>query len=424
LSAFSLLFGIFLFIQLINSLGEVLPFFELCFGAFGIQLLVTPFLDYYYFHSDIFGIMQVDEYTYFSFVTYAILAFYIGYKILPKKNNEAKAKLEFVQNKKQFEFIGERLVWIGYVFYFLSLVSSNFIVTAFAFLRFIGTFYLFLSQSKKSRLYLPLVWIPFILLTFKSSVFINLIIFSSLFYSLFILLKRPNKLTLYSLIIVSFFFILVLQTVKHDYRKVVWYDNSSEKVSLIELMINQVKSLDSEMFFTLGSNLNIRVNQGWVISHGLSNLNPDRYKFESSNLMRELIGIILPRFLYADKVTVGSHEKFYLFSGYSLSDSTSMNIGIIGDAYLNFGLVKGIIACFILGLFFSFFHNFYLQKLLIYPDLLVWSVFFYFMIMRANNEFYIIMNWFVKTGLITFLFFKYVRPYLLKQSKTIQIIRK
>lgn len=418
LSAFSLLFGIFLFIQLVNSFGKVMPFFELSFGAFGIQLLVAPFLDYYYFKSEIIGIMLVDEHTYFSFVTYAIIALYLGFNIIPKKENEAQAKVSFEKNKPAFEYIGIRLIWIGYAFFFLSFFLSNFIVGTFAFLRFIGSIYLWFSKSEKRNFYMGLVWVPFVLLTIKGAIFINLIIWGALLYCVFILTKKPNKLILYSLIIISFFFIILLQTVKHQYREIVWDEKSTEDVSMADLMVNQAKNTDTKTLKIMGAGLNIRVSQGWIISHGLNNLDPKKYQFEASYLKKELLGLLLPRFLYPDKVIVGSHEKFDLFTGWHLADNVAMNIGIIGDAYFNFGLKKGILACFILGLIFGLMHTYYLSKLSIYPDLLAWSLLFYFMIMRAGNEFYIIMNWYVKTGLITVLFFVYARPFLVKQFQS------
>jgi hypothetical protein len=184
LSAFSLLFGVFLLVKLINSFGKAVPFFELTFGAFGIQLLVAPFLDYYYFKNEIFGVMLVDEQAYFSFVTFAILALYLGFKLLPVPDNEGNAKLGFKENRLEFEFIGERLIWIGYLFFMVSFVQTNFIIVIFAFLRFIGSIYIWFSDSTKKKFYMVLVWIPFILMTFKTAVFVNLIVWATLLYFL------------------------------------------------------------------------------------------------------------------------------------------------------------------------------------------------------------------------------------------------
>jgi hypothetical protein len=130
-------------------------------------------------------------------------------------------------------------------------------------------------------------------------------------------------------------------------------------------------------------------------------------------LKQELIGIFLPRFIYKNKAVVGSHDKFNEFTGWELSEGTAMNLGILGDLYLNFGKKYGIIMGFVFGLLLGFLHHRYLIMLHVHPDLIFWSILFYFMLMRAGNEFYIIMNWYVKTMIIVAIFFYYVKPYLL-----------
>ena len=118
-----------------------------------------------------------------------------------------------------------------------------------------------------------------------------------------------------------------------------------------------------------------------------------------------MIGIFLPRFLYKDKVVVGSYHKFKEFTGWELAEGTAMNLGIIGDLYLNFGKKYGIIMGLVFGLLLGFTSQKYIySKLFTYPDLIFWSVLFYFMIMRAGNEFYIIMNWYFKTIVIVAIF--------------------
>jgi hypothetical protein len=206
----------------------------------------------------------------------------------------------------------------------------------------------------------------------------------------------------------------VLQAVKHTYREIVWDDKNTEEVSLGGLMFDQMSEMDRELFKLMGSGLNVRINQGWIISHGMNNLG-NKSEFNSTYLKKEVLGIILPRFIYPDKVKAGSHEKFKLFTGWKLADGVAMNLGIIGDAFLNFGKRGGVLFCLFLGIFLGYLHKIYSNNLLKYPDLLIWSVLFYFMLMRAGNEFYMIFNWYVKTGVITLLFFYFIRPIWIKQ---------
>lgn len=416
---FSLLFGIYLIVELLFSLGKRIPYFELMFALFGVQLLISPYADYHYFHNQILAVMEVPESVYYEFVTFAILGLYIGFKLLTShiKDNELVVRKAIKTNSQQYENIGFNLIIFGYFFFFLTFLSSNFVFVSLSYLRFIGSLYILYSNSSRKLYYMLLVWLPFFIITVKSVVFINIIIWTLLLYCFFNLNKRVRKILIVSLALFGFTAISILQSVKHVYRESAWDPNARKELSLTSLMINQAKNLDAELLKLIGGAMNLRVNQGWIISHGMNNLGDNDRNLSKNYLKQEMIGIFLPRFIYKDKVVVGSREKFYEFTGWELGGGTAMNLGIIGDLYLNFGKRKGIVAGFIFGLILGWFHSIYLRKLILYPDLLFWSVLFYFMIMRAGNEFYIIMNWYFKTILIVTIFFSYLRPRFLENMK-------
>lgn len=418
LAMFSVLFGSYLVIELVLSLGKRIPYFELMFAAFGIQLLISPFLEYHYFFNSVIGVMTVDESNYFGFMTYAILALYLGFKLFTINIDESEkwARLAVESDAEKYELLGKYLIMIGYLFYGLTFFSNNFIITSLSYLRFIGSLYVLYSRSSKTMFYMLIVWVPFLFITIKSVIFINLIIWLVLLYCFLKLNRKVNKILLLSLMIVGFLAISVLQSVKHVYRESAWDPNSRNKLSLTTLMVDQIKNLDAERIKNIGAIMNVRINQGWVISHGMKNLGDDVRNLSQNYLKQELIGIFLPRFLYKDKVVVGSHDKFREFTGWKLAEGTAMNIGILGDLYFNFGKKYGIVMGLVFGLLLGLLHRIYQVKLFAYPDLIFWSVLFYFMIMRAGNEFYIIMNWYFKTIIIVAIFFSFVRPYVLKKA--------
>ena len=362
--------------------------------------------------------MTVDESHYFGFMTYAILALYLGFKFFTSNNkkNEQWVRLAVESDADKYELLGKYLIITGYVFYGLTFLSNSFILVSLSYLRFIGSLYILYSRSSKKLFYMIIVWVPFTVMTIKSVIFINLIIWFILLYCFLKLNRKVNKIFLLSLMIVGFLAISVLQSVKHIYRESAWDPNARKKLSLTTLIIDQVKSLDEERIKGIGAMMNVRINQGWVISHGMKNLGDDERYLSQNYLKQELIGIFLPRFIYKDKALVGSHGKFNEFTGWELSEETAMNLGILGDLYLNFGIKYGIMMGFVFGLLLGFLHHRYLIKLRVHPDLIFWSALFYFMVMRAGNEFYIIMNWYVKTMIIVAIFFSYVKPYILKRK--------
>jgi hypothetical protein len=115
---------------------------------------------------------------------------------------------------------------------------------------------------------------------------------------------------------------------------------------------------------------------------------------------KELLGVILPRFIYSEKATVGDNKKFRYLTGIPLATSVTMNVGILGDGYGNFGYIGGILFCFGFGLFLNLVMGYCFLLSLRIKTVLFWMPLILFYVMRAGNEFYIITNWTVKVALV------------------------
>lgn len=365
--------------------------------------------------------MRLDEEVYFGFVTWAILALELGLLLFNRQKTEHHVFANMSANKAYYEKIGVRLIWIGYIFFLIDLlpisVGFAFIILTFSFLRFIGLFYLLVSSSKQTLKYALIVFVPFILIILKEAIFIELLVVGFSALTLLFLKKKISPILTVIVLSVALFGAIILQAVKHQYRDMVW---KGEKVSLIGMMFDQQSRMNSEEFKRVGAIFNIRINQGWIVGDVINHSSNEELPFDGKYAKDEAIGILLPRFLYPDKPIVGSHDKFDYFVGWHLADGTAMNLGLIGDAYGNFGPKKGIIFIFIFGCIIGFGHRRFQKGLLKYPDLLCWTPLFYNYLIRAGNEFYIITNWYVKTGLITLLFFYFVRKHLADSSLKIQ----
>jgi hypothetical protein len=318
----------------------------------------------------------------------------------------------FVNRKKEFESIGFFLLKIGVFFYILSLFYSDFIVEVLAFLRLLGIFYLYLARSLKWKFYFLVILGVYLVESINSTIFINVIILLILVYFIFNLNKVVSKIKLLAFSSVVFILIVVMQSTKGDFRSLSWVEGNTIDYSFGEMYLNSITNLNTDNFKSMAQNLNHRVNHGAIISQGMNHLD---VKENLNFLKSEIIGILLPRFIYADKAVVGSHDKFEYFTGTKLNDGVAFNVGIFGDAYLALGPVIGIIFVFLVGFLFSLVYANYSYNLNKYPDLIVWSILIFFMVMRAGNEFYIIFNWIVKTGFFTVFFLKLIRPYFIKE---------
>ncbi|NET34792.1 MAG: hypothetical protein F6K19_22665 [Cyanothece sp. SIO1E1] len=411
ISAYSLLYALYLVKILFDVLGKKLPFKELILSLMGLQLLISPYLEYYYFHNEIFGVMRVDEVTYFSYTLPATVSLHVGLNLFYPNRTYVKECFQLIRRKlKSASKIGFYLIIVGYIFYLLSGFapgSLNFVVVTLAFMRFIGFFYVWLGGSKFTRLAFYLVFIPFIWSIVKSTIFIDLIIFSILITTVYVMQNKIPRWKIIAFSLAGIFSIFILQSVKYSYRKAVWTnDFQGDRLNLLtDLMLKQVLNLNDLDIKAVGSNVNIRLNQGWILTGIMENIPANKPIANGSYIEKEVLGLLLPRFLYPEKPTVGDRNKFEQFVGWRLGQGVSMNVGIMGDGYGNFGPRGGILFCFFfgsaLGLIFKLFYH--LAKT--YPTLPIWGILIFFYSMRAGNEFYIIMNWIIKTSLFVFIYY-------------------
>ncbi|MEZ5039048.1 MAG: hypothetical protein R2828_04125 [Saprospiraceae bacterium] len=426
ISAISLLYAFYLIKRLFDALGEKLPFKELILSLLGLQMLIAPYLEYYYFHNKVFGIMTVDENTYFSFVLTATLALHLGLNIFYPYNTYEKELFESLKIRSRFNIItGVSLIIIGYIFHLSSNYIPtvlNFVVVSLAFMRFIGFFYLWIAGSKYSKFAFGVVFIPFMILIFRATIFIDLIVFSILITSIYVMKYKVVKWKIVLIAFLGFFSILVLQSVKYSYRNIVWsaeFEGNSGLI-LADMMYQQITNLNTLDLKTVGANINVRLNQGWILCGILENI-PARTPFsQGSYVKKEVLGLLLPRFLYQDKPVVGDRTKFEQFVGYRLGQGVAMNVGIMGDGYGNYGWRGGILFCFIFGLALGYIFKLFYRFAKTYPTLPIWGILIFFYSMRAGNEFYIIGNWIIKTGILVFFYYfliesnnrisKYLKP--------------
>lgn len=416
ISGLSLLHGFYLIKRLFDTFGLSLPFKQLILSLMGLQLLISPFFDYYYFKNDVFGIMRVDEITYFSYVLPATIALHLGLNIFyPKSTNEIKLfkilPLQLALNNQ----LAWGLIISGHIFYLIGSIvnipsSIAFIVVSLSFTRFIGFFYLWFSNSKHTKIAFIIIYIPFFISVVKSTIFIDLIVFVVLITAVYVMKNKTNKFKLTLFAIIGFFGLFVLQSVKYSYRTIVWDKNFSGNKGIVlgRMMLDQVVNFSSLDLKTVGSGVNIRLNQGWILTSVMENIPSKTPIANGEYIKKELIGLLLPRFLYSDKAVVGDHDKFKRFTGWALASNVAMNVGIMGDGYGNYGKTGGIVFCFIFGLALGYIFHLFYKIAGQYPTLPIWGILIFFYSMRAGNEFYIIANWIIKTGVIVFLYYTFI----------------
>lgn len=413
LSVLSLIYSFYLIYDLFRKLGKKLPLIELTGAISGLQLLISPFLEYHLFHNEIFGVMKTNELDYFSYMLPALFVFISGMQIIVGNKEIViglKFKNYFISNQAKYSHIGFILLLIGIlstIILELNILSSlNFVFVLLSLFKFIGLLYLYFSNNKYFKLSFFVIIVPFLISTINNTIFIDLIAWSIFFFTFFIAGKEVNIFKLFGVSLLAFIVIIFFQSIKMDYRNYAWRLGTTgfiENISIISnLLQKQIYQLDVNKFIEITSIVNVRFNQGWIVSHVIDNISNYSDPVGWLYLKEEVIGIFVPRVLITDKIQTGDHTKFNHFVGWDLNERVSMDLSIMGDGFGAFNKKGGIIFCFFIGLFYGFIIRIWSLKARKNPDILFLMIMVFFYLFRAGNEFYIITNWIVKSSILIY----------------------
>ncbi len=412
---------LFLFIieimRMINSKNP-LPIKEITSLLMVLQLLVAPAITYYKLNNISNYPMNVDEGVYFTFTIPSYVIFLFGLYFPYRKYKIEISKPELI--------ISPRNLNIGIYLFCISIVASvlfaitpsslSFIMVLFSNFIFVSIFYIFFSTHKYRYFLVLCIFIIFAAKTIASGIFINLFIWGFFIFSLFAYKIKFSGRTKLLLLTSAFFIAFLVQSFKKEYREEIFSNsdyNSSEVEIFFSMAYDRVTSIDELFSLENTDKFVSRLNQGWILSRILNRMPADVQFANGSYFFDEIKGIILPRFVYSGKATVGSHDKFLYFTGLQLSEGTAMNVGIFGDGYGNFGYAGNLIFAFLFGFLINYaLYGFYKLSRK-YPTLIMWLPFIFFYVMRAGNEFYIIVNWVVKSSILVLIIFLLFKKYFI-----------
>ena len=417
--------------RLVQQLGSKVPFADLVLVITAIQYLLSPALDYEYLGKyNPYFLMRIPQEQYYSYVMYAFVALWAGFSIpLGRKPRD----IEFINALKKCPRmnaeIGIHLIVIGFTANYLSKLivfppAFNFTVTLLALMRFIGVLFIWLSDHKNKKWIITIVILEFVLYTLASAILIQLIIMAIFLYSYYTLVNKPNKGKIILLSTVSLVILFFVQSIKKDYRAVIWKQNESDKVDVFSgLLFDKVGNMDETSFLFTAASVNLRINQGWVMQLIMNNL-PGKKPFLNGEVFEdEVVGLLLPRAVLIDKVSVQTSEKFEKFVGYKIRGYT-IAMGILGDGYGNFGIEGGIIFCFLVGLFYNLCIYIFYRVSQSIPSVYLWGILIFFYLIRAGDDFYIISNWIIKASMLLCVIYFMFKRQLVTAYQGVKLRRK
>ena len=360
--------------------------------------------------------MPVDSDRYFSFVIPAVLMMVLGLR-LPLKNLKINiAPKIYIDNVKAYlerkSNVGLVLIAIGVLSGFLDIISFAAIkqlLYFFEHLTYVGVFYVIYSPSKHKKYIVPGVILLMVAQSLVTGMFGELIFMLACSLILILLGSNITFQRKLSFAIFGLALILLVQSVKIDYRKKSWLEGTgASPVLFATLVTERLSNLDNfmdvdGMFFT-----SVRLNQGWLVAMTMKRV-PERFPFAyGESIANSVAAAIVPRFLWPDKPESGGKANLKRFWGYKLI-GFSMNVGPLGEAYANFDVLGGIVFMFFYGLFF----NYALSSILKYsekrPTIVLWLPFLFFYSISMETDLLTTMGTLIKGLIFTWIVFNLFR---------------
>ena len=396
-------------VRLLLETGEDITIENLIMVIASLQWIIGPVLSYQGFSQHYKYYMYVPEEQYMALAVPGVVLFSIGlYYFRPKKRALVLDRLGLiakgiVNKNRQLPFY---LIATGFLFSFVLPhvpASLHFPFHVLSNVKYIGIIYLLFSDRYKNKaLILAVSFALSFLSSLNSAMFHDLILWFSFIGMYYAFIKKPSvgkKLLIIGIIIVGIF---ILQSVKHTYRETLKETGHSNALSKFASSVEQ--SFDDNEDKGSMENFVNRINQGWIISRIMLNV-PNKVPYaDGETVLTAGKAAILPRVLFPDKPKAGGRLNYQKYTGYRLTSSTSMGISLLGESYINYGLVGGWIFMLVMGLAFSYAIKLLFLLVYKYPTFWLWLPLVLLHFVKAETELLVQLNFLVKSAILVIAF--------------------
>ncbi|MCX6218386.1 hypothetical protein [Spirosoma sp.] len=348
------------FQQCISRLGRTIALME-CIGFIAsVELLLVPAITYRVFPAS----MSVESTTYFAFMLPAFCAFYAGIRGFGKRPS-ACSHVPYFQAVaaylRQNQASGTMLLIMGLAgFTVRTLVpdAPTMVGLLPANCLFVSAFYAWRSQSTYRLIHIGVVVVALLAYTVWSGMFGDLFLWGILAV-VFASPGIPGLLTtrLKSVsVVVAFLLLLLIQSIKGEYRYNTWGQQRTERRGDAHLMVelltdrlaNPSKVLNADHAFLSI----VRFNQGIMVGSAMAKV-PLHESYAQGDVLLSLLYPFIPRFIWPHKPQTGGYENIRRFTTLPQSENTSINLSPLGEGYVNFGFG---------GVLFAWFYGFLLRS--------------------------------------------------------------
>jgi len=421
-----------LFIRFINNIGKKLLLIETISLYSCLIYLIIPILGYKYYTisnplSGLWGTyMKVPEGVYFEYTLPAILLFIFALLLFEKKMEGEIVRRVLNNAQEQLKHIGQApyyIVLAGLLAFYITSyapVSLTYILTIVYLCVFAGIAYLLFNNviNFKGKLVITFFTL-WILYNAVLSTMFTIVVYMGI--SFFGLLMLNRKFTFFKKIAGLTLLIgltLVLQFSKSNFRMLI-KRNLIQGSPLTTFATIYFKNLTNiKEVFSINSFFPIyfRTNQGYQLAAVMHYIPAYKAHDKGDFLSKSIFASFIPRAIWPNKPGAGGKMNMKYYANIFL-DTTSMNVGPIGEGYGAFGKWGGILYMFLFGSFLSLAYRYFIHLAVNRPLLLFWQpLIFYEVIFCMENDTMQALNSLIKITFFLFVLFKFFPNLIIPRS--------
>ncbi len=419
----SIAFSCYMLFRFVNNLGNTFAFFDFLIFYACVDTLLMPIFGYEVYNrsshtASIWGkIMSVPRDTYYLFILPCNVMLFLVLK-------NVSTKIDFYKLSNQLHIYLKEKGKIGIAFTAIGILTGfihpylprvlDAIIGVFIYLKFIGPMYIYFSNLNFKIYYLigavVLMFVEALTTGMFGELLNNLLLITVVIGALVKMSSKFSFITKLSTFIFVMFLVLVLQSVKPLYRLVTWKKQTIEGYSLsthgsgeifrnlfLSRLSNPNRIFDKETMF----GPYVRFNHGILIAATMDYVPRVKPYANGSTISRQLISIAVPRLFYEDKYEAGGVENMLRFTGTKLN-GVSMNVGIFGEFYGNYGSFGGLIGvgCYALILYLTW--RLILNRIKSNIEWVLWIPNLYYYCLTVETDLFTTLNTFVKSFIVVF----------------------
>jgi hypothetical protein len=427
-------FALYSIVRFIDKFGEAIQVIELIKIMVLIQWLFAPCLYSMIYKNHLvdwqwwYLRMNVPIEEYLQLAVPSTIGILIGLSFFRNRINDNlyKQLIEQIDLRKEENFRkGLILSIIGAVSITITPYVSEelrFVFTLFSTCLYVGVIYIFYSANRL-RLAVLSFFILYIVYSSLSTGMFGSLIWWPLLIIMMITIGRKFSFSFkMSIVMIALISFSLLQGVKLQYRQITWvqehsnaYNGMSNTDILSSLLVKQLSGtgvdlMDWNYYYPIIN----RLNQGFHVANAMKHTPAVEPYAYGETIFTSVMATVVPRVFWPGKPKAGGKENYYRFTGVYLTNA-SMNIGQIGDAYVNFTKAGAPFFLLFYGIFISGYYFSLIKRACKRPTLLLWIPLLFIDIINVENDFFSTFNYAIK-ALLFVLFMFWLFPRLFKIS--------